>query len=184
MKTSVFLLGLLFATGTALGQEQMTPARFREIAAAPGDSTPLRPQLAAAGPLWTNAMVSVVLTYQSGKVFKEEMTQTAKTIGGKYIVYTVQSNFYHQPMTSIATYDDEASALKTYGLFGETIAEGTLVYDSPKRIYAESSAYGDGFKETTVGSYSDTEDSAKSLVYQNGILVMTREAKRHPVKPQ
>ena len=50
----------------------------------------------------------------------------------KTIVFTAQSEFYHLPVTSISTFDDQASALKVYGLFGETVTEGVLVYDSEK----------------------------------------------------
>jgi len=183
MKPIVFFLSLLFATAAARCQGQMTPDRFREIAATPGDNTPLQPQLAVA-PLWTNATATVVLTYQTGRVFTEEVPLTAKTIGGKYIVFTAQSELYHQTITSISTFDDHALARKIYGLSGETVIEATLVCDSDRKIFAETSAYGDGLQEITAGSYSDTQTTEKTMVYRNGLLYLTREVKTRPVKPQ
>ena len=162
----------------------MTPARFREIVGTPGDAVPLAPQLAAV-PFWTNATVSNVMTYASGKVFQEEMAQTARTVGGKYVVFTVQSKFYNQQMNSVLAYDEKASVLKVYGLYGDghggdIVTEGTAVYNYAKKTYTITSSYGDGFKETTTGSYTDTEDSAKTMVFKDGVLFMTREVKTHP----
>jgi hypothetical protein len=149
-------------------QETMTPARFREIVGTPGDVVPLMPQLAAV-PFWTNAVVSNVMTYASGKV-----------------VFTVQSKFYNQPMNSILAYDEKASALKVYGLYGDghagdIVTEGTAIYDYARKTYSIISSYGDGFKETTTGSYTDTEDSAKTVGYKEGVLFMTREVKTRPI---
>jgi hypothetical protein len=176
-----FFLLLTGLSSRAFSQELMTASRFQKIATTPGDATPLLPKLAAGSPLWTNATVSVTLKYESGKTFKEEVPQTAKTVGGEYIVFTGQSQFYHQTMNSILTYDEKASALRVYGLYGEVVTEGTIVYDTDKKIYAMSSSYGDGFKEIMVGSYSDTESSDRTLVYTNGVLIMTRETKCRPV---
>ena len=183
----MLLLGCLSwmgLSGCAFSQEPMTPARFLEIVGKPSDAVPLVPQLAAV-PFWTNATISNVMTYASGKVFREEMTQTARTVVGKYIVFTVQSKFYNQRMNAIATYDEKASALKVYGLYGnghggDVVTEGTAVYDYAKKTYTITSTYGD-FKETTTGSYTDTEDSAKTVVYKDGVLAMTREVKTWPV---
>ncbi|MGB7749173.1 MAG: hypothetical protein WBN75_18020 [Verrucomicrobiia bacterium] len=185
MKTFAALLVLLFSIAVGTSQEQLTPDKFREIVATPGDKVPLLPKLAAGSPLWTNATVNVVLKYQTGKVFKEDIKQTAKTIGGKYIVFTGQSQFYHQPMSSILTYDEKASALKVYGLYGDghgsdVVTVSLIVYDYEKKIYAASSTYADGFKEITVGSYSETESSDRTLVYKDGVLFMTRETKTRP----
>lgn len=141
---------------------------------------PLLSQLSAI-PLWTNATVSNLMKYASGKVFKEEMLQTSRTVGGKYVVFTCQSKFYQQSISSILTYDEKASAVKVYGLYGEVVTEGTVVYDYEKKIYAITSNYGEDFKEITVGSYSDTESSDRTLVYKAGVLFMTREVKSHPI---
>lgn len=182
MKKIIFAwVTLLNAMWMVHGQEIMTPARFREIVAMPGDSVPLGPKLAAI-PLWTNAEATVVMKYANGKVVREEMAPTAKMAGGKYVVFSVESPSYHQTMNSILTYDEKASALKIYGLFGDghgggIVTEGTIVYDYDRKIYAVSSEYGDGFKEITIGSYSDRESADKTEIFKNGVLVMTREVK-------
>jgi len=165
----------------------MTPARFQEIASAPGDAVPLMAPLAAV-PFWTNGVVTNVMTYASGKVFKEVLTGTAHTVGGKYVVFTAYSQFYQQPMQAILGYDTKASVLKTYGLYGDgnggnIVTEATVVYDFGKKTYKMNSSYGDGFKETTTGSYTDTEDIAKTVVYKAGALFMTREVVTRPVLP-
>ena len=181
MKTSLVLLWLSFSIVQAFCQELMTPERFREIVATPGDALPLSTNITVGIPVWTNAMASIVMKYQTGKVFTENIKVTAKTIGGKYVVFIAQSEFYKQPMNSIFTYDEKASALKTYGLYGELVTVATTVGDPRKKICAESSAYGDGFDEITVGSYSDAECSDRTLVYQNDVLFMTREVSTKPV---
>lgn len=178
MKKIILLLAIFFLVG--LGFAQMTPDQFRKIVSAEGDSVPLLSQLSAI-PLWTNATVSNLMKYASGKVFKEEMLQTSRTVGGKYVVFTCQSKFYQQSISSILTYDEKASAVKVYGLYGEVVTEGTVVYDYEKKIYAITSNYGEDFKEIIVGSYSDTESSDRTLVYKAGVLFMTREVKSHPI---
>jgi hypothetical protein len=186
MKNCIYIVGLvlLFSTAFAFGQESMTPARFRGIVNAPGDAVPLLPQLAAA-PFWTNSVVSNTMSYATGRVFREVMTQTARTVGGKYVVFTVQSQLYNQPMNAIMGFDEKVAALKIYGLFsgkngGDVVTEGTAVYDYAKKTYIITSSYGDGFKETTTGSYTDKEDFAKTVVYKNGSLFMTRETTTWP----
>jgi len=93
MKKFAALLALLFSVAVGFSQEQLTPERFREIVATPGDNVPLQPKLAAGSPLWTNATVNVVLKYQTGKVFKEEVTQTAKTIAANTSCSPANRNF-------------------------------------------------------------------------------------------
>jgi hypothetical protein len=66
---------------------------------------------------------------------------------------------------------------------GDIVTEGTVVYDYAKKTYTITSAYGDSFKETTTGSYTDTEDFAKTVVYKDGTLFMTREVKTWPLVP-
>jgi len=146
----------------------------------PGDSTPLIPELSAAGPLWTNATVSISLKYESGKTFKEEVAATAKTVEGKYVVTTVRSQFYKQPMDSITTYDEEASAYKVWAIYGETLTEGHIVYDLQKKVFAVNSTYGDGFTELGVGSYFATESSDRTFIFKSGALFCTRESKTRP----
>ena len=180
MKNILFLMSLWLCVTCGFAQEKMTPEQFRKLVATAGDTTPLVPQLARI-PLWTNATVDIVLTYTSGKVFKEETPLTAKTIGGRYIVYTIQSKYYQQPMSSILTFDEKAPALKNYGLFGEVATESLIMYDFDKKITASTSTYADDYKEIGLGSYSTSESSDRTLVYKAGVLIMTRESTCHPV---
>lgn len=168
----------------SFNREIITPSRFREIVGTPGDCQPLTPQLVLV-PFWTNAIVSNVMAYESGKVFKEEMNMSAKTVGGKYVVFTVYSKFYNQPMNSILAYDEKASILKSYGLYADghgedIITEGVVACNYAKKTYSITSSYGDGFNEITTGSYTATEDSAKTVVNKNGSLFMTRAIKTYP----
>lgn len=186
MKKCAYIVGLIlvFSTGLGFGQESMTPARFREIVNSPGDTVPLVPQLAPV-PFWTNAVVSNVMTYASGKVFREKMNGTSHSVQGKYIVFTIQSEFYHQTMHSILTYTAEPSTLKTYSLFddghrGEILTEVTTRYDLVRKTYTGTSSYGDGFMETTTGSFTDKVDFSKTMVYKNGVLFLTREVTTRP----
>jgi len=156
---------------------------FTKIASSHGDDTPLLPQLAKAGPHWTNATVTVALKYQDGREFNEQITSIAKSVEGKYVVTAGESQFYHQKMTVISTFDEKASAYRTWTLIGNVVAEQTAVYDFDKKIYATSSSYGDGFAEVGVGSYSDATESSKTLVYKDGILFMTREVSVNPSGP-
>ena|ERR1700733_12547318 len=160
--------------------ELMTPELFRQIVAKPGDHIPLMPELSDV-PIWTNADVHIMMKYVSGKTFTEKITQTTRTADGKYIIYTINSEFYHQTMSSIMTFDEKASTLKVYGLYsgghgGDVITESAVVYDYAKKTYTGTSSYGDGFKEITTGSYTSTNDFSNTLVYKNGALFMTREA--------
>ena len=166
-------------------REVMTASRFKQIVQLPGDPTPLTARLALV-PFWTNAIASNVMTYAEGRVFRETMTQRARTVEGKYIVFTVNSEFYNQPMNSIVTYDDKAATLKTYGLYGnghgaDLLTEGVVTIDVSKKTYLIKSAYGEGFKETTTGVCSDREDTARTVVHRNGALFMTRKVVTHPV---
>jgi len=180
-KTLTIILVIVFLPYTAVwGQEQMTPARFREIVVTPGDNLPLSPKLAIAGPVWTNATVSISLKYPDGKAFEENVTETTKTVGGKYIVTTVRSMFSKQPMDSILTYDEKASAFKVWAILGGTIVEGHIVYDFQKKIYAVNSTYGSGVTELGVGSYTDTESSNRTLIFTNGLFLCERVSTRKP----
>lgn len=165
----------------AFAQEQMTPVRFREVVSAPGDQIPLNAKLSATGPLWTNVTSNVSFNYKDGKAFQEKMSETSKTVSGKYVVTTVQSQSNKQPMHSIMTYDENARCYKVWSLFGETITEGRIVYDLDKKIYAMDSAYGDGFTELGVGSFSNTEMSSRTFIFKKGVLFCTREVKTTPV---
>jgi hypothetical protein len=175
----LFLPFFFLSSIAAFSQEQISAEKFNHIASAPGDNTPLSDKLAAF-PFWTNSEVNVFLKYEDGRTFKEDDAQTAKTVNGKYIVFTTQSQFYNKPMNSIVMYDQKASAIKILAVYGDTVVEGTIVLDSQKKTYKTSSAYGDGFTEVGSGSYSDKESSERTLVYKNGTLFMTREVKSKP----
>lgn len=167
-------------------QKTMTTERFRELAAAPGDSVPLEPKLASV-PFWTNAIITNVTAYATGKVAKEVITQTARTEGGKFVVFTLNSELYHQAMDTILAYDEKASALKAYALYSndkgsDMIIESTIVYDYGKKTYTMSASY-DGYKETTKGSYASKEDFARTSIYKDDLLFLTREVTTRPVNP-
>ncbi len=169
--------------GTGLGQGITTPDQFNEIAAKPGDTLPLASELARV-PFLTNATVPAELRYQTGRVFSEDAPGSARTVEGKYIIFTMPSQFYHRPMNTILTFDQQASALKVYSLYGDThggdmVIEATVVYDYARKIYATSSSYG-GFKEVTVGSYADSGSSDHTLVFKDGVLFLTREVHSMP----
>lgn len=180
MKTFWICL-VLVAALSAWSAEEMTPKRFRELVATPGDTNALRPELALL-PFWRNAKCSVTMKYQDGKVFKEECIQTAKTIGGRYIVFSMDSQYYKQTMYGIAGYDEKASAVRQWGLFGDTLTQATMIFDPVKKLSASTSRYGGGFEEISVGSSSDTEMSDHTLVYKDGVLFMTRDATTRPIR--
>jgi hypothetical protein len=180
MRTFLCICLVVLITDIASSQEAMTPVRFKELVAKPGDTNALRPELASL-PFWRHANCSVTMKYQDGKVFKEDCVQSAKTVEGKYIVFSMDSKFYKQQMYAIAGYDDKASAIRQWGLFGDTLTEATMIFDPRKKISASTSTYGEGFMEISVGSCSDTEMSDHTLVYKDGVLFMTRDVKTSPI---
>jgi hypothetical protein len=179
MKIPIAFFLILLVTGDAWSQEQMTADEFKKLVATPGDSKALRKELASL-PIWRDAKCSVTLKFQDGRVFKEEMARTAKTIDGNYVVFSVDSQFYKQPMHAILGYDDKALAINKWGLFGDTVTEETMMFDLEK-ISASTSTYAGGFMEITLGSFSDKEMSGRALAYKNGVLYLTREVKTWPI---
>jgi hypothetical protein len=179
MKNCIFVVLLFLAAGLACGQEQMTPGQFRKLVSTPGDSRALRPELVSL-PFWKDARCSVTLKFQDGRAFTEEMPLTAKTIAGKYIVFTADSQYYKQRRHSIVTYDDKAQAIKQWGLFGDTLTEETMLYDLAKKVCASTSRYAGGFMEITVASFSEKEISGRGLAYKDGVLYLTREVTTKP----
>jgi hypothetical protein len=179
MRTQCCIFLVLFVTAIAWSQEPMTPERFKEIVAAPGDSKALRPELAAI-PLWRNAKCSIVLKYQDGRTFKEECDSKAKTVEGKFIVYSLDSQYYKQTMYAITGFDGKGATIRDWGLFGDTLTEATTVFDPARKVSASTSNYGDGFMEISVMSYSDREMTSRTLVFKNGVLFMTRDVKAWP----
>ena len=172
------------AGGTASAQEGMTPERFREIVAKPGDNVPLDSNLANV-PFWTHAAISNVTTNADSKVVVDNMALTARTVGGKYIVFTIYSELYHQTTSTIVAYDKAASAIKNYALYnssqgGDTVIEGTIIYDYAKKTYTIFAEYGDGFKEITHGSYTAQADVAHTVIYKDNTLILSREVTTRP----
>jgi hypothetical protein len=178
---AVFFAVIVASSFVGHGQEKMTLARFREIVSSPGDSEPLNPKLAAAGPLWRNATVSFSLRFEGGKTFQATADATSKTVRGKYVVTTVNAPSFKQPADTIMTYDEAVSAHRVWAVQGETIIEGRIVYDVEKKLYAMSSAYGAGLTELGVGSFSTTESTSRTWMFTNGVLFCTRESKTTPV---
>ena|ERR1043165_2708561 len=174
------ILSVVLLTARAFAEEPMTVERFREIAATPGDHVPLNDKLSVT-PVWTNSLISLSLKYNDGKEFQETLTATTKTVAGKYIISSVQSKFYQHPIDSIMTYDETARRYKVWGLAEGKVIEGTMIFDLDKKTYATQAAYGDGFTELGLGSFSDTETFSRTFVYKNGALVNTREMKATPV---
>jgi hypothetical protein len=186
MKRRVYLVVLTvvaFALSLVVqAQEIMTAQRFREITSSPGDNVPLEPNLRAVGPIWTNAAITVDLTYADGKKFKEVIAGSVKTVKGKYVVSTVNSSLYKKPMDSITAYDEKAGCYKYWGMLGETITEGMMVFDTDKKIYATYSAFSPGAWELGVSCYTDTNIWSHSILNTNGVFYCTRDVTVVPVK--
>ena len=185
MKRLLLALALLASITTASAQDTMTPEHFRALAATPGDTTPLIPQLSFV-PYWTNAVVSNVMTYATGQVFREQMPVTTRSIGGKYLISTATSQFYHRPISSILAFDEKSSSLKDYALFPDAqgmdiLIVGTVIYDTKHRTFSINSTYKE-FQESASGTYSDTKTIVKATTtYKDGQLFMTRETTFTPV---
>ena len=165
---------LLLSSASARAQERMTLDEFKKIADTPGDTTPLSSRFNGL-PLWTNSNLSISLKYADGRTVNEDTVQTAKTIGGKFVVTTTQTQ-RQGPRYSIFTYDEKASAYRIYALYQDAVIEGTMVIDLKKKIAAVSSIFGD-LAEISVGSFSDTERSERSQIYKCGVLYLTREVR-------
>jgi len=178
MKALFFYLALLVA-GNAWSQE-MTPKLFKELVGTVGDNNALRPELAVL-PFWREAKCTTTMKYQDGKVFTEDTIQTAKTIAGKFIVFSMYSQYYKQMVYAVAGFDEKASAIRQWGLFGDTLTESTMIFDPDTKASASTARYGDGFLEISAGSCSETEQTDYTVVYKNGVLFMTRHAKTQPI---
>jgi len=175
MKSLCACLVFLIA-GNFWSHGQMTPKRFRELVATAGDTNALRPELASL-PFWRDAKCSITMKYQDGRVFREDCTLTAKTIAGNYIVFSMDSLYYKQTMHGIAGYDVKASAVRQWGLFGDTLTEATMIFDPERKVSASTSRYGDGFMEISAGCYAGTEMTDHTVVDKDEILFMTRDVK-------
>jgi hypothetical protein len=106
------------------------------------------------------------------------MGEAARCLGGLGRLWSLRGRTAHG-----VPYDAQAAALKTYGLYTDeqgrdVLTAGTIVYNFAHKTYTITSSHGD-YKETTTGSYTDSQDTAKTQIYQNGELFMTREVKTH-----
>ena len=181
MKTTLpVCCSVLLIAGVAWGQEAMTLEQFNTLVAAPGDTNALRPELASL-PFWKAAQCSATFRLPDGRVFTEESMATAKTIGGKYVVCSTQSQFLKQDLRTVIGYDEKASAIKSWGIADGTLAVGTVVVYPEKRLAASSCAHGD-YLEISVLTYSDTEAFSRMSVYKNGVLSLTRDVRLQPMK--
>ncbi len=174
---SVFLIA-----GVARGEDSMTLEKFNALVATPSDTKALRPELALF-PFWKAARCSTVIKLPDGRTFTEESVATAKTIGGKYIVCSMDSQFSQAPLQAVIGYDEKASAIKSWGIAGGSLAVGTVVFDPERRITAFSGTHGD-VMQISVGTYSDTEAFSRMLVYKKGVLSLTREVRLRPMKAE
>ena len=163
-------------------QQTMTAEKFREIASSPGDDVTLNTNLLAAGPLWTNATVTVDLMYADGKKFHEAIPASIKTVKGNYLVATINSSLYKQPVNTIGAYEEATGCYKVWALYGEMLTESTMVCDTNKRIYSFYSAYG-GTLEYGVGSWNATNKWSHTLIMKEGVLFCTRDISSIPAKP-
>src|ERR1017187_10674324 len=144
---SVFLIA-----GVTWGQDSMTLEQFNTLVAVPGDTNALRAELASL-PFWKIAKCSTSFKFPDGRVFIEESVATTKTIGGKYIVCSMDSQFLKEPLCAVIAYDERASAIKSWGITGGSLAVSTIVLYPEKRRTASSGAHGE-FMEISVGTYS------------------------------
>ena len=177
---SALLSFVLLACSSAGGQEAMTVEIFKKIVDTPGDSTPLLPKLAPV-PFWSEAVCTNLMKYQDGRVFAEECSVSAKTVQGRYIVFTLNSQYYKQPMHGILSYDEKSQAHRQWALLGTNLTEATLVIDFEKKISAWTGRYEPGFMEISVGTFSDKESSEHALAYKDGVLFLTRDSKTRPI---
>jgi hypothetical protein len=174
---SVFLIA-----SVAWGKDSMTLEQFNSLVVAPGDTNALRAELASL-PFWKVAKCSTSFKLPDGRVFTEESVATTKTIGGKYIVCSMDSQFLKEPQRAVIAYDEKASAIKSWGIADGSLAVSTVVLDPEKKLTASSGTHGE-FMEISVGTYSQTESFSRVLVYKNGVLSLTRDARYWPIKAE
>ena len=182
VQTCALPISVFLIAGVAWGQDSMTLEQFNTLVATPGDTNALRAELAPL-PVWKVAKSSSVFKLPDGRVFKEESVATTKSIGGKYVVCSMDSQYIKEPMRAVIVYDEKASAIKSWGIAGGSLVVSTVVLDAEKRITASSGTHGE-FMEISVGTYSQTESFSRLSVYKNGVLSLTRDARYWPIKPE
>jgi hypothetical protein len=108
MKTTLLMCCAVFRiAGLAWGQDSMTLEKFNTLVTTPGDTNAMRPELAGF-PLWKATRCHTVIKLPDGRVFTEESVGTAKTIGGKYVVCSMDSQFSKEPLRAVIGYDKRA----------------------------------------------------------------------------
>jgi hypothetical protein len=95
----------------------------------------------------------------------------------------MDSQFLKEPQCAVIAYDERASAIKSWGITGGSLAVSTVVLYPEKRLTASSGAHGE-FMEISVGTYSQTESFSRVSVYKNGVLSLTRDARYWPIKAE
>ena len=158
----------------------MTVERFKTLVAAPGDKQPLIRELSVM-PVWRAFKASISLRFEDGRSFDEECLATSKTVEGRYIVVSLESKLYKQTVNAITGYDAKAKAIRNWGLFGEKLAEATVVIDPEHKTSASSASLGDGLTEIAVSSFNEDEVTTRASVFKDGALFMTRIGKAHPI---
>jgi len=174
MRLAILLFQISLLASPVHSQEVMTVAKFKELSSALGDSKPLRKELAVE-PYWTKSKVSNTMKYSDGRVFNEDLDISRKSIAGEYIVETFYSNYYKRKMYSIVGFDDRASCIRQWSLFGNTLVTATIIHDEKKHVSAVTSSYADGMLELGVSTFTDGEISSRSEVFKDGVRVMVRE---------
>jgi hypothetical protein len=160
----------------------MTLEEFNSLVAAAGDTNALRTELAVL-PFWRVAKCSTTFKFPNGRVFTEESVATTKTIDGKYIVWSMESQYLKQSLRAVIAYDEKALAIKSWGIAGGALAVSTVVLDPERRVVASSCTHGDSL-EISVGSYSATESFSRMSVYKNGVLSLMRDVSYRPMKAE
>jgi hypothetical protein len=163
----------------AVATEPMTAPQFRKIVAAPGDDVPLSEPLRLI-PFWRDSVVENVLTYSDGRTIRETCPTTAKTVGGKFIVFSIQSELYKRVMYGIVGYDEIKQSYRSWGLFGDVVTEAVVHVDAGRKTMHSEARYGDGFYEVSETTFGPELQVERAVVQQNGKQVMMRESRTRP----
>jgi hypothetical protein len=176
-----FCITGLIASLAAVRSEEMTQELFSKLVARPGDTNQLRSELRHV-PFFTNAICTVVMKFEDGRVSNEECKESVRTVDGNYIVFDLDSQFYHQVIHAVVGYDEKAKSIRVWGLYGDVLTSAIVAIDLEKKSTASTASFAGGFMELSLGSFSDTESSDRTWVYKEGALFCTRDIKTRPVR--
>lgn len=171
---------LFFFVSAANLPAEMTLAKFRKIASSDGDAKAMRPELSKI-PIWKESDAELKLNYADGRTILEKTRVTTKTVEGNYIVYSGYSTLYKTSMSSIIGYDEDASSITQWGVFGDVLVKAIIVRDDKNKTSASFSQYGDGYEEIATEHFSEAEITGHAKVFKDGVLFMTREIIARPV---